>query len=53
MTKKDFERDCTRITKYVIQKNSVKNIIQIKNLNKIDKKEEQKLKLLINDFLKT
>ena len=39
------------ITKHVIQKNSMKNI-QIKNLNKIDTEEEQKLKLLINDFLK-
>ncbi|HEY2567303.1 MAG TPA: ankyrin repeat domain-containing protein [Candidatus Aquirickettsiella sp.] len=41
------------ITKYVIQKNSVKNIVQIQNLNKkVDMKEEQKLKLLINDFIK-
>lgn len=51
--KKKISTEIAReITKYVIQKNSVKNIIQIKNINKIDKEEEQKLKLLINDFLK-
>lgn len=41
------------ITKYVIQTNSVKNIVQIQNLNKkVDTEQEQKLKLLINDFIK-
>jgi|GEM_PF-1517139 hypothetical protein len=41
------------ITKYVIQKDSVKNIVQIQNLNKkVDMGKEQELKLLINDFIK-
>jgi hypothetical protein len=38
------------ITKFVIQRNSVKNI-QIQKSNKVDNQEQQKLELLVNDFI--
>ena len=40
------------ITKFVIQRNSVKNIIQILHFNKVDTREQQRLNLLVNDFIK-
>jgi Ankyrin repeats (3 copies) len=40
------------ITKCVIQRNSIKNVVQIPLLNKIDNREQQRLNLLVNDFIK-
>lgn len=40
------------ITKFIIQRNSIKKIIQIQNFNKIDTREQQKLNQLVNDFIK-
>ena len=42
----------TEITKFIIQRNSVKNIVQIQNCNKVDTREQQRLNLLVNDFIK-
>lgn len=40
------------ITKFVIQRNSVKNIVQIQNFYRVDTQEQQRLNLLVNDFVK-
>lgn len=40
------------ITNFVIQKNSIKNLIQTQSINKVDTKEQQRLKLFVNDFIK-
>lgn len=40
------------ITKFVIQRNSIKNIAQTPFLNKIGTREQQRLNLLIYDFVK-
>lgn len=39
------------ITKCVIQRNSVKNILQINKSNKVDNQKQQELDLLVNDFI--
>lgn len=40
------------ITQFVAQRNSVNNILQSQNFNKIDIQEQQQLKQLINDFVR-
>ncbi|WP_342220127.1 ankyrin repeat domain-containing protein [Rickettsiella endosymbiont of Miltochrista miniata] len=39
------------ITKFVIQRNSVKNILQIHKSNKVDNQKQQELDPLVNDFI--
>ncbi len=40
------------ITKFVIQKNSIKNLISNQNIKKVDTNEQHKLKLFVNDLIK-
>lgn len=40
------------ITKFVIQKNSIKNIIKVQNFNKINAQEQPRLNHIVGDFIK-